>query len=321
MFNWIDWIIFGLFVYELYRGWKSGFFALGITFISFALSLWVAILLRAPVSQFFSDKFGIASLWSTGIAYVGVALAGQMIFSYALSHLLLLIPAKIEKSKINNAFGAFVSGINCLTTVGFVLVLLLAIPMKGTIRADVRASVIGGSIVAFVETYGGPVKNTVDELEKTAAKFLTVDPKSNESVRIDVSPNTSELEVNDVAERALLELVNKERATAGAPALVVDVRVVSVARKHSKDMFMQRYFSHISKDGKTLGDRLGDGNIKFLFAGENLAYAPDVEMAHTGLMNSPEHKKNMLDPQFKHVGIGIISTTKYGMMVTEDFIN
>ena len=319
--NWIDWLIIVLFLYEVYRGWKSGFIALGITFISFALSLWIAILLRAPVSQFFSEKFGIVQMWSTAIAYVGVAFASQMVFSYILSHLLLYLPEKIEKSKINNLLGTFVSGVNCLTTVGFVLVVLLAIPMKGTVREDVRASVIGGAIVRFVETYGGPIKNAVADLEKNATRFLTVNPDSKESMNLDVSPNEGELEVNDVAERALLDLVNKERLAVGAPKLVVDVNVVKVARSHSRDMFLKKYFSHVSLDGKTLGDRLDAGNVKYSLAGENLAFAPDVEMAHNGLMNSPEHKKNLLDPQFKHVGIGIISTSKYGMMVTQDFIN
>lgn len=55
--------------------------------------------------------------------------------------------------------------------------------------------------------------------------------------------------------------------------------------------------------------------------GENIGYAPDVDTAHRGLMNSPEHKKNILDPAFHRVGIGIISTKSFGIMVTQDFAN
>jgi uncharacterized protein YkwD len=307
--------------YETYQGWKAGFIALGITFISFAISLWLAVLFQNPVAQFFTDKFGIATMITTLMAYIGLTMVSQMILVHLLSLVVAKFPPKIEKSKINNVLGSVVSGINALTIIAFVLVLILAIPLKGTVRADIRASLVGGSIVHLVEKYGGPINFTVNQFEKSAAKFLTIDPGSKETMQMDVAPKPEELEVDDTAERKLLELVNKERAAAGVPALVVDVRIVKVARDHSRDMFTRRYFSHYTPDGKDLGDRLSGGDIKYALAGENLAYAPDVPTAHQGLMDSPEHKKNLLDPQFRHVGIGIISTSRYGMMVTEDFIN
>ena len=319
--NWIDLIIICLVLYELYQGWKAGFIALGITFISFALSLWLAIVLRMPVTQFFSVKFGIAPVWSTILSYVGITLVAQTILVHVFSLIISHFPLKIEKSKVNNALGALVSGVNGITTVAFVLVLLLALPLRGTVRSDIRSSLIGGTIVNMVEKYGGPIKTAVSDVQKTAAKFLTVDPNSKESMPLSISPDAKDLEINDTAERKLLELVNKERKTAGVSELVVDVRIVKVARDHSRDMFMRRYFSHFTPDGKDLGVRLKDGEVPFSEAGENIAFAPDVDMAHQGLLNSPEHKKNMLDPAFHHVGIGVISTNRDGLMVTEDFVN
>lgn len=319
--NWVDWIIILLTLYELYQGWKAGFVHIGISFIAFALSLWGAIVFNAPVAHFLSEKFGIASTWSSILSYVSIALVGQTILTQALGMMISKLPASIEKSVINEVLGAIVSAINALTTVAFVMLILLALPMKGTVQTDIKSSVIGKNMLAFIDSYGGPIKTTAEELKQTAAKFLTVSPGSTSSMPLDVTVKEEDLIVDDQKERELLVLVNQERKNVGVKPLTVDVKIVTVARNYSKDMFLRKYFSHISPDGKDLGNRLIAGEVKYSLAGENIAYAPDVSTAHKGLMNSPEHKKNLLDPEFQHIGIGIISTTKYGIMVTQDFTN
>ncbi len=319
--NWVDWIIILLTLYELYQGWKAGFVHIGISFIAFALSLWGAIIFNAPVAHFLSEKFGIASTWSSILSYVSIALVGQTILTQALGLMISKLPASIEKSVINEVLGAIVSAINALTTVAFVMLILLALPMKGTVQTDIKSSIIGKNMLAFIDSYGGPIKTTAEELKQTAAKFLTVSPGSTSSMPLDVTVKEEDLIIDDQKERELLVLVNQERKNVGVKPLTVDVKIVTVARNYSKDMFLRKYFSHISPDGKDLGNRLIAGEVKYSLAGENIAYAPDVSTAHKGLMNSPEHKKNLLDPEFQHIGIGIISTTKYGIMVTQDFTN
>lgn len=60
--------------------------------------------------------------------------------------------------------------------------------------------------------------------------------------------------------------------------------------------------------------------ISYKTAGENLAGAPSVDHAHTSLMNSAGHRRNILNPAFTHIGIGIINGGPYGMMFTQMFI-
>jgi uncharacterized protein YkwD len=62
-------------------------------------------------------------------------------------------------------------------------------------------------------------------------------------------------------------------------------------------------------------------NVQFLTAGENLALAPTLSVAHTGLMNSPGHRANILRAQFGRVGIGIIDGGMRGFMVSHEFRN
>jgi uncharacterized protein YkwD len=61
--------------------------------------------------------------------------------------------------------------------------------------------------------------------------------------------------------------------------------------------------------------------IKYSQAGENLALAPDVEIAHNGLMNSPGHRANILTPEFKKVGIGCLAGGTHGKMFSQEFTN
>jgi uncharacterized protein YkwD len=70
-------------------------------------------------------------------------------------------------------------------------------------------------------------------------------------------------------------------------------------------MFQQGYFAHVDPDGTTPFERMRTGGVSFRAAGENLALAPTVEVAHNGLMNSPGHRENILSPDFTQVGTGI----------------
>ncbi|MCL4365722.1 CAP domain-containing protein, partial [Patescibacteria group bacterium] len=117
----------------------------------------------------------------------------------------------------------------------------------------------------------------------------------------------------------MFELVNKERTGRGLKALVFDQKLQAVARGHSGDMFKKGYFSHYSLEGKTVADRALNASVDFLVIGENLAYAPSVELAHKGLMNSEGHRANILSPDFNKVGIGVLDGGIYGKMFTQVF--
>ena len=119
----------------------------------------------------------------------------------------------------------------------------------------------------------------------------------------------------------MLELVNRERAAAGLAPLAPDPELTEVARAHSTDMFARGYFSHITPEGRSPFDRMNAAGVKYQTAGENLALAPTLPIAHNGLMNSPGHRANILRPEFGRVGIGIMDGGARGLMVTQNFRN
>jgi uncharacterized protein YkwD len=119
-------------------------------------------------------------------------------------------------------------------------------------------------------------------------------------------------------EEEMVELINDERTRRGLEPLEPDDQLARVARRHSADMSARGYFSHNSPEGKDAFDRMRDANIRFRAAAENLARARTVASAHTGLMNSPLHRTNILSRKYGRVGIGIVKTDR-GLMISQVF--
>src|SRR5206468_3912660 len=105
----------------------------------------------------------------------------------------------------------------------------------------------------------------------------------------------------------------------GLRPLAMDQRLREVARAHSAEMFQLGYFSHNSPVSGSPADRLRRAGLSLAIAGENLAYAPSVEVAHQGLMASPGHRANILEAGYSRVGIGVQSAGLFGRMFTQEF--
>ena len=81
------------------------------------------------------------------------------------------------------------------------------------------------------------------------------------------------------------------------------------------------YFSHDTPEGVTTFDRLTKANIPYLAAGENLAFAPNTQIAMQGLLQSRGHRANIVGKDFTKVGIGVIDAGIYGEMFVQEFTN
>lgn len=121
-------------------------------------------------------------------------------------------------------------------------------------------------------------------------------------------------------EQQMINLVNKERAANGLKPLQVDMQLVKLARMKSQDMIDKNYFSHTSPTYGSPFDMMKNNGVSYRAAGENLAGASAVTTAHTNLMNSDGHRKNILNSSFTHIGIGIVNGGPYGKMYTQLFI-
>ncbi|MFJ7492612.1 CAP domain-containing protein [Streptomyces sp. NPDC097727] len=115
----------------------------------------------------------------------------------------------------------------------------------------------------------------------------------------------------------IVTLVNSERSKAGCSPLTMNAKLTKAAQDHSADMASHRNMSHTGSDGSDPGDRITRAGYQWSAYGENVAYGyttPESVMA--GWMNSPGHKRNILDCSFKEIGVGLAQPGNYW---TQDF--
>jgi uncharacterized protein YkwD len=122
-------------------------------------------------------------------------------------------------------------------------------------------------------------------------------------------------------EEQLLEWVNEERTARHLKPVRISSDLRAVATKHSKDMASQKDLSHISSDGKSYLGRLVEAGLFFVDIGENVAVGDtfDAAFIHQKLMESLEHRENILNPKYDTVGIGVVYSKDRRYFVTQDF--
>jgi len=107
-------------------------------------------------------------------------------------------------------------------------------------------------------------------------------------------------------ERQIFELANASRVRNGLKALAWDQSAASAARKHSRNMAVQRFFDHTDPDGLSPFDRMKREGIEYSAAGENIAYGQkDALEVHVGWMNSEGHRRNLLNASYERLGVGV----------------
>ena len=108
------------------------------------------------------------------------------------------------------------------------------------------------------------------------------------------------------AERELVALVNRDRARAGLPALIVDPRLTAIARAHSQDMADHDFVGHVSPRTGTAMDRVRRAGLRPELVLENVGRAYGASEAESGFLASPGHRGNLLDPHARRVGVGVV---------------
>lgn len=122
-------------------------------------------------------------------------------------------------------------------------------------------------------------------------------------------------------ENEMVQYINEERTKAGLKPLQVDTELSRGARIKSQDMVDNGYFAHNSPTYGSPFDMMKSLGIQYRAAGENIARNSSVSKAHASLMNSEGHRKNILNPNFTHVGVGIVGDSSMGgITITQWFI-
>ncbi|MET8897292.1 CAP domain-containing protein [Streptomyces albogriseolus] len=121
----------------------------------------------------------------------------------------------------------------------------------------------------------------------------------------DQSQGKGQTSAEATAAAEVLRLVNAERAKVGCSPVTADSALTALATAFSDDMANRGFFDHTDPDGDTPWDRAQAADISNL-GGENIARGQaDAESVMQAWMDSPGHKANILNCDFKTLGVGV----------------
>lgn len=101
----------------------------------------------------------------------------------------------------------------------------------------------------------------------------------------------------------IVNLVNEERAKAGLSEVKLDANITAAANVRAVEI--KQSFSHTRPDGSSFSTALKEQGVSYRGSGENIAWGQkSPEQVMNAWMNSDGHRANILNPNYKNIGVG-----------------
>ena len=321
-FSPVDAGIIALVGVAVWSGYRNGFLVTAYGLATWIVSFAAAVVFQGPAASLIA-KFGLLPATARPIAFIVVLVLVEGLFSLAGYFALAPIVKTVHRSStwalaVDKALGIFPSVARSLFVIGIVLAAAVVSPVPIELKAAVESSRIARALIERVSAVQPQLASLSGQLNGPVPGFVTK-LGENDTEKLEL-PDGLQLTTDPAAERQMFDLVNEERANVGLQLLAWDDALLPIARAHSEEMFKLKYFSHQSPVNGSPFDRLKAAGVSYTRAGENLAYAQSVTIAHRGLMDSQGHKENILRPEFTRMAIGVINAGPYGRMFTQMFV-
>jgi uncharacterized protein YkwD len=321
--NWVDYLFLIILLFYAVEGYSIGALLALVDLASFILSFLAGLLFYGAIGGMLAKYLSIPQGFAKAAGFFIVAFIAELVFAFYIKKLAVgsfqkdVVDTNPVYKKINLWLGTIPSILSGTILATFILTLVVILPFSMFIKKGVLDSEIGSRLVNST----GGLSKTLNNIFKGAANdsiaFLTVEPTGKESVKLNFKLDNFSIDYK--SENKMLEMVNLARRRNMEGELVLSKQLREVARKHCEDMFKRGYFSHNTPDNVSPFDRIEQAGIVFEYAGENLAFAPNVDIAMDGLMKSPGHKANLLSQNFGRIGVGVIDGGIYGEMFCQEF--
>ncbi len=321
--TWPDLFVLAIVAFSAIMATRRGFMAEVLSLAGFVLALVAAFTFYSRLAPFFADRLGWSPVWTEPAAFLtvwlvvgGVFLTISRAFTRRMSH-------QAHASQVNRLLAILPGALQGLISSAVLVTILALLPVSGGLRQQVVKSPVAGKLAQTTLALERPFESIFGPAGRQTLGFVTVKPPTNPSEEgegsIDLHFTVGDAAPEPDMEEAMLQLVNQERTSRGIAPLEMDAELRLLARTHADDMFKRGYFAHNTPEGVDPFERMRRANIVFGTGGENLALAPALDIAHNGLMSSPGHRANILNPQFHRVGIGVLDGGVYGKMFVQEF--
>lgn len=109
-----------------------------------------------------------------------------------------------------------------------------------------------------------------------------------------------------IAPDDVISFANDARADEGLAPLIANGKLARAAQAKAEDMLKNDYFAHTSPDGIAPWHWIKQAGYQYKAAGENLAINFDsAKEQHSAWMKSATHRANILNTQYKEIGVAI----------------
>jgi uncharacterized protein YkwD len=149
-----------------------------------------------------------------------------------------------------------------------------------------------------------------------AQVFADVTPPT--SMPDEKAPGEDAADANVDPDRALAQMIQSLRADQSLPTMTRDPSLDAIALSHARHMMETRTVGHDVGDGDP-ASRLQNAGINAHEAGENVAHAQSIKLAHRALYRSPSHRANLLRAEFTTFGVAAIVDHDGSYWVAEIF--
>jgi uncharacterized protein YkwD len=317
--NWIDILLVLVVAFAMWQGWHKGFINGSINLTIWLGSLSAGFFSYKYVGDVIIRSFPSLGVWVYPVSFILITIIVRTVLSLLFNNILKDTSDKMQRHEVNHLLGLIPGFINGIVYATILVAFLLSAPLVQSVSVTTKDSKIADNLSGNIEWLDNKLSPIFENaVNKTFVKY-TVEPASNETVHLHFTVSNS-IERKDL-ESKMLDLVNEERSKRGLSFLKADESMTEVGKSHAIDMFQRGYFSHYSPEHVDPFQRMKSNGIHFLSAGENLALGQSLLICHEGLMNSPGHRANILNPSFHRVGIAILDGGPYGLMITQEFRN
>jgi uncharacterized protein YkwD len=315
--NYIDIILLLILGICIWSNYQRGFIISSLHLVAWVGSLVISFLFYGLLNALLLKLFPSLSFWAPPLSFILVLIFSRWGLDTLADRLLFNIPPKTHTHVANKIAGTIPGMVNGLIWAALLATFFLLMPLTKVSEETRKSKLSEGLVtkVSWLESKLSPIFS--EALNRTVHKTTLKEQGKTVKLPFIVTQPTTRPDL----EAEMLVMVNQERQKMGLGLLKADPEITATARKHSVDMFLRGYFSHYTPEGVDPFDRMRKDKIRFFTAGENLALAQTLQIAHKELMESPGHRANILKPTFGRLGIGVLDGGIYGLMITQNFRN
>ncbi|MGH8874337.1 MAG: CvpA family protein, partial [Acidimicrobiia bacterium] len=250
------------------RGWLRGLVREAMDLVGLVVGVAVAFRVSAPFGEYLASQFGfgpeVARLTASVVIFLVVGLGASVVAHYL---------QRVVDLPGLNLFNRLLGGGLAVAWGLFLLLLVLSVGRALSLPPLVETALEQSRVVGVVAAPNAPAQRLFQEVagDEVLDALLALPEQLGsrrvileEDERLTIEPASADQLLNAPADaRAVFDLVNEARVSAGLDPLAWSDGLTEVARLHAEEMYLEGYFSHTSPRTGDVADRVSAAGITF----------------------------------------------------------